>query len=105
MLRRKAVPCIALGIAGLVSSAAADTFRCGPHLIREGMRVVEIVEKCGAPATKDVIEEPIIARRNGSTYQVGTRRIEHWTYDRGALRFRALVTVEAGSAREIELVR
>jgi Protein of unknown function (DUF2845) len=48
---------------------------------------------------------PAARRENGTTYQVGTTIIEHWTYRRGPGRFTAEITVEGGKARKIELVR
>jgi hypothetical protein len=87
-----------------LSGAAAESFRCGTNLIREGMTAAEIEAKCGAPDAREVVEEPILARNaRGGTFQVGVTTIERWTYDRGAGRFEAHLTIEDGVAKTIEL--
>ena len=96
----------ALVFTGFASNALADSFRCGPHLIREGMQAAEITDKCGEPGTVTTIQEPIMARRqNGSAFQVGVATVELWTYDRGSRAFPARVRIEEGRAKTIELMR
>jgi hypothetical protein len=86
------------------ADAFADSMRCGSALVSEGMSAADVVERCGEPVSREVVEEPIMARRpNGTTYQVGVRRIEHWIYDRGARMFKAFLTIEEGIAKTIEL--
>ena len=44
---------VPLGIAALLSSiAAADSMRCGTHIIDVGVFQAELLEKCGPPTTK-----------------------------------------------------
>jgi len=87
------------------TSASADSFRCGAYVINEGMPTAELVAKCGEPQAKAVVEEPIMARRtNGTIYQAGVARIEHWTYERGPRELRVRVTVEKGEASRIEFL-
>jgi hypothetical protein len=89
----------------LSGSAAADSFRCGPELIREGMPAAEIRSRCGEPTSVDRVEEPVFARRpDGTTYPVGTSVKEYWLYDRGARNFPARLTVVEGVAEKIELL-
>ncbi|HEY5566159.1 MAG TPA: DUF2845 domain-containing protein [Gammaproteobacteria bacterium] len=87
------------------TSAWADSFRCGTYLIREGMLASEVMEKCGAPTSKEVIEEPVMARRaNGSAFQVGVTTIEYWNYNLGPRVFPARLRIEEGVATKIELL-
>ena len=95
----------AIWLAAAPIHAQPDAFWCGTHLIREGMRAEQIVERCGQPDTVEVLEEPIMARRqNGSRFQVGVKTTEFWTYDRGTVRFPARVTIEEGVATEVALL-
>lgn len=100
-------PCLsALSLAAGLAHAQPNAFWCGTQLIREGMAAAEVIERCGEPASVERIEEPIFARNvSGGAHQIGVKRIELWTYDRGAGRFPARITVEDGVATEVELLR
>jgi len=102
---RSLVYVMPIGLAMASSSVLADSFRCGTYLIREGMPAPEVMEKCGAPTSREVVEEPVMARRaNGSAFQVGVTTIEYWTYNLGARVFPARLTIEEGVATKIELL-
>lgn len=84
------------------SGAWAESFRCGTHLIQEGMPAAEIAAKCGEPASKETVREPIMARRpNGSAFRVGETVTEHWIYDRGPGRFPVHIEIEEARAKKI----
>ena len=65
-----------------LSTAAAGSFRCGSHLIEEGMERSKVREYCGEPTSE-----------NGWT----------WHYDRGAGGMKTLVHFDAdGTVNRIE---
>lgn len=92
-------------LAGVADATARDdAFRCDGHLVRPGMPANDVIARCGRPDRVEVEVLPIMARRrNGTAHQVGTRTIEHWTYDRGPHQFPARVDVEQGVAVRIDL--
>jgi hypothetical protein len=51
-------------------SASAEDFRCGTHIIEEGLTKTEVLQRCGAPAT-----------------QFGSQ----WVYDFGPDKFKILL--------------
>jgi hypothetical protein len=99
------------GVAGALflggtTTALADKFWCGNRLIHAEMPVEELLEKCGEPDSREVVEEPIFAHwPDGGVYQVGTTQTEYWIYNRGTQRFPAYLTVKAGVVQEVELMR
>jgi len=97
---------LAVGLLAIIPSRVlADSFSCGTYLIRERMRSVEIVAKCGEPDLVETVSEPVIARRpNGSMVQVGVTTAEYWIYDRGTRKFRVRLFMKADTAIEIELL-
>jgi hypothetical protein len=71
-----------LGLA-LTRPVPADTLRCGSALIEVGMKMSEVLDRCGTPTARTTISEPVFARTPaGGTNQVGTSYKEVWTYDR-----------------------
>lgn len=83
-----------------------DAFWCSTHLIREDMRASDILDRCGEPDPKEIVEEPILAwRPGGGRVQTGVTITEYWIYDRGRGRFRARLTIREGVAEQIELLR
>lgn len=94
-----------LCIAALSSTARGESFRCRGGLVDEGMSAAAIAAKCGKPESARTDREPILATRpNGSRFQVGVKRIEHWVYDRGRGRFPVSITIEDGVATSIEFL-
>jgi hypothetical protein len=95
----------ALGGLVAVSARADDSMRCGNALITVGMVASQVTAKCGPPKDKNVTEVPQRARRSGGRSAViGTLRVERWTYDRGYGQFPALLTLEDGKLKSIELL-
>jgi hypothetical protein len=87
----------------VTAPAFADTLRCRSSLIQPGATQGYVLEKCGAPASKDTYTEPVIARRvDGSTYQAGTKSQDIWRYNRGSGKFPAVLTFEMGVLKKLE---
>lgn len=104
----KALEFAVLSMIGFGSCAAADEidgFRCGNSLVYEGLSAAEVVGKCGDPASREVLSEPIRARfPSGASRIVGTRTIELWIYEREPGQFPARLTFEEGELKRIELL-
>jgi hypothetical protein len=110
----------------LLASPAALALRCGSDVIDEGMRKVEVENKCGPPASKDSRIEYRTVRKQRSIredyngyndlYELRHRRdrhseeevetvqvvIEEWVYNFGATRFMQLLIFEDGRLKEIK---
>ncbi len=87
----------------LASTAHAETLRCKSSLISPGASQDYVLQKCGPPASKMEVNEPVMARRpNGTTYQVGTTTREIWRYDRSPGKFPAVMTFEEGVLKKLE---
>jgi len=96
---------VAAALTTATISAQPDAFWCRGHLIREGISVTLLTEYCGEPASRETLEQPVMARRpDGSMYQIGVKLTEFWTYDRGPRSFPARITVEDGTATAVRLV-
>jgi hypothetical protein len=81
----------------------AETLRCGASLIQPGMTTGYVLDKCGAPTSRETFEKPLIARRaNGTTYEAGTVTYEVWRYDRGPRQFPARLTFSEGVLKTLE---
>ncbi|VVQ13673.1 hypothetical protein PS918_05636 [Pseudomonas fluorescens] len=66
---------LALALAMAASQAwAADTLRCGSQLVSVGDRSSEVLQKCGEPASRDLLGYKRSANRR-EEFQV-----EEWTY-------------------------
>jgi hypothetical protein len=100
---RTAGVCVA--VLTLQAAHADSSLMCGNSLVSVGMVAAQVVAKCGEPKDKAVTEEPIRVRNaNGAVVVGGTRRLEHWTYDRGYGRFPALLKFEDGQLESIDLL-
>ena len=95
-----------LWLASTLAHAQPDAFWCGQRLIREHMRASDILDRCGQPDSKEIVEEPIYAwRPGGGRVQTGVAITEYWIYDRGSGRFPARLTIRDDVAEHIELLR
>lgn len=95
-----------LALAADAVYAQPDTFYCGQRLVREGMRASEILDRCGEPDSKEIVDEPIMGwAPGGGRVPIGVTTTEYWTYDRGSGRFPARITIRENVAEEIELLR
>ena len=107
----------------LLFAPAAMALRCGSDLIDEGMRKVEVEQKCGAPASQDTHTEyrTIRRRRSGSvdyqdqydlrnSYTRESQEVEEtiavvvdeWVYNFGSTRFMQLLIFEDGRLKQIK---
>lgn len=95
----------ALALATLFSSAVgAENFRCGQWIASPDMSVDELLEKCGSPTSKAVVEEDVFgpAASGKGRVKVGTTVTETWTYDRGSQAAAMIVTIVDGRIRSME---
>jgi len=82
----------------LLSLDAVAGFRCGSKLVNEGDRSSEVLNKCGQPATRDMVGYTDTLNGNQGL------QIEEWSYGpyNGMLYF---LTFEGGRLRQIESKR
>ncbi len=84
---------------GAMSPAAADTLRCGSVLIQDGTEAAVVLAKCGEPASKQIIREPVYVQ-GAATGEVTERQI--WSYYRGPGQFPAILQIADGVVQSIE---
>lgn len=85
-------------------AAHAENFRCGQWIASPDMSVDELLEKCGAPTTKDVSVEDVYgpAHSGQGRVKVGTTTVETWTYDRGSQASPMVVTIVDGKIKSMQ---
>jgi hypothetical protein len=103
---RKCVVALLAALA-LVLGAAGDlfAFRCGNELVARGDRKLEVLKKCGEPASVDEWEEirRLSAIRPGlPTGGLEQVRVEVWTYNFGPQRFLQIYRFENGVVVEMQ---
>jgi hypothetical protein len=87
----------------LTSPAAADMLRCGSSLIEVGDSLETVLNKCGEPASRQTVSEPVWVRGiDGNTYQSGTQQWELWHYYRGPRQFPATLKIADGVVQSID---
>lgn len=107
----------------MLIAPAAFALRCGSDLIDEGMRKVEVEQKCGAPVSQDTHTEyrTIRKRRSGPVeyqdqYDLRNRYnresqeveetiavvVDEWVYNFGSTRFMQLLIFEDGRLKQIK---
>ena len=64
----------AICLLALASSAGAETMRCGSKLVSVGDRSFEVLQKCGEPASRDLIGYTL------GSYDQREFKIEEWVY-------------------------
>jgi hypothetical protein len=78
------------------SLSEADSFRCGPYLVKTGDTFVEVLETCGPPLAKTGAVERL---RSGSRdLYIG---VEQWIYDTGKYRLRRILVFRNGFLDEV----
>ena len=92
-------------VAATLTSAQAETVRCGSALIDESTTVEELLRKCGEPTSKRQQEQDVRVKSGTGTRKVGTTIVEYWTYDRGTRAAPMIVTIVDGKVRSVELDR
>lgn len=81
---------------------ASDEVRCGNAIVSKSISPEELVDKCGEPTSKKVVEEDIrAANAGGGTRKVGTTLTETWIYDGGSQAFDLVVTIVDGKIKSI----
>ena len=87
-----------------VSTAGADSFRCGQRIVTDDMPVQELLEACGEPTgrTVEVVDVYGPNVHGAGNVKRGTSTIEKWTYDRGPQSFDMVVTIVDGAIKSIE---
>ena len=90
-------------VLSIPSLAVADSLRCGQKLVSHGDSKVEVVARCGEPASKETrveYETQKHASAGGGDIVVQERTvqktIEEWTYNFGPNNFIQYVTFEDG---------
>jgi hypothetical protein len=104
---RRAALTLSLLISSLaMTTAHADSMRCGKWVVTSDVTIDELVSKCGEPASKQVSTRDIygagIGATAGRTRKVGVSTTEYWTFDRGSRAFRMIVTIIDGKVASIE---
>lgn len=79
----------------LVSTVAADSFRCGRKVIKQGDSTSELVKKCGEPARKFSSKETINVQGRQSKVPVS-----NWVYERNRKKD-MVVSVRSGAVIKI----
>lgn len=108
-----------LVLAALISSANnprnpdSQTMRCRGALVSVGDPSFELIEKCGEPAYREVVEVVSDQTSLGAAdaglgvvvEQARQRVVQKWYYRLGRGRFARMVEVSGGQIRRIEILR
>lgn len=88
-------------------AAQAETFRCGKWLVSPDLTVEELMQKCGAPASRESKTEDVMVRNrnNGLMVKTGETTTERWVYDRGTSAAPMVVVIVDGRIKSIERQR
>jgi hypothetical protein len=86
------------------AAAADESFRCGQWIASSEMTVVELVQKCGEPAsrTSETRDVTVRNRDSGLMVKLGETQIETWTYDRGTQAVPMVVIIVDGRIKSID---
>lgn len=97
---------LALLLTSTVVAARTDSFRCDGHLVRVGDSAGSVLSGCGKPDgirnIKRFLGKP---EAIGDTCYSGHVLLEQWVYNRGRVNAPAIVTVDGGKVRQIQLGR
>lgn len=71
-----------LSLAGAMSTATADSMRCGKWVVNESATVDELLSKCGQPQSRDITQEDTytINPRGARVKTGGITVKERWIY-------------------------
>ncbi len=88
-------------------AAHAESFRCGKWLVTPDLTVEELMQKCGAPTSRESKTEDVKTRNrnNGLMIKTGETTTERWVYDRGTNAAPMVVTIVDGEIKSIERLR
>ena len=74
----------------LAAPSWARSIRCGNELVRVGDPTIQLIQRCGEPDLKELLNtDGLIA--------------EKWTYNCGSLRFMRIITLRGGVIQRIEV--
>ena len=101
--RMKFPPVIAALALLLPLAASAETFRCGKWIIDQETTREELLQKCGAPTSRESRVEDVRAPNvyTGGNNKVGETVIETWTWDLGSGKSPMVVTIVDGQVKKI----
>lgn len=104
-MRKWLVSLVVVLALGLVPAGDLFAFRCGSALVEKGDRRIEVLQKCGEPASVDEWDE--VHRIPPSRYGLSRRgleqvRIEEWTYNFGPQRFLQIYRFENGEVTDMK---
>ena len=68
----------------------ARSIRCGNQLVRVGDPTIQLLQRCGEPDLKELLNTDGLI-------------VEKWTYNCGSLRFMRIITLKGGVVYRIEL--
>jgi hypothetical protein len=74
----------------LAAPSWARSIRCGMELVRVGDPTIELLQRCGEPDLKELLNTDGLI-------------VERWTYNCGSLRFMRIITLKGGVVHRIEL--
>jgi hypothetical protein len=87
------------------TAGAGGRARCDSSALHVGDAKIDLLARCGEPATRDLRQEqrqvPVLGS-NGSLPSLRTVQVEVWTYDFGPQYFMAFVTLEDGAVVSVE---
>ncbi len=111
---------LAIAVALLLVSDAANAFRCGNKIVRDGMHEAQVVKICGEPATKRYIgrtvrgvEFPIVRHRSPGAISYRTPGYGHfvteviiteYVYNFGPRKLMRRLLFEGGVLVQIETI-
>ncbi len=87
---------ILAGILCLAVTAPAHAFTCGGSIISEGLTKIEVLMKCGEPASRNSREEQISEKVDNTTRIKTTVGVEEWIYNFGPQSFLQILTFRDG---------
>ena len=78
------------------SGARADSLSCRGGIISAGDRSIDVLAKCGEPASKESHQEVLGENLNDTTRQKIFITVDEWTYDFGPTQFMRIVVLKNG---------
>ena len=90
---RNAVPfrLLLAAVVGLADGAAADSYRCGRQLVKDGDSAARLLRLCGEPRRRDSGTETVMVE--GAW---GPQRVQRWYYRKNRRSLEYVVTVYRG---------
>ena len=83
----------------VASAAAADSYRCGRQLVRDGDSVARLLRVCGEPRGRDRATETLLI--DG---RYGPQRVERWYYRKNRRSLEYAVLIHRGRVAAIRVV-